>query len=73
MQAERLGHHDAHGLEMHSEAPELATQFCLFHGFLVQSVVSSLPVSTPDMIGRPGCRTMEMNGGSSASYLARVP
>ena len=25
------------------------------------------------MTGRPGCRTMEMNGGSSASYLARTP
>ena len=26
-----------------------------------------------DMTGRPGHRTMEMNGGSSASYLARTP
>ena len=25
------------------------------------------------MTGRPGCRTMEMIGGSSASYLARTP
>ena len=25
------------------------------------------------MTGRPGCRTMEMNGGSSAVYLARTP
>ena len=25
------------------------------------------------MTGRPGYRTMEMNGGSSASYLARTP
>ena len=25
------------------------------------------------MSGRPGHRTMEMNGGSSASYLARTP
>ena len=25
------------------------------------------------MTGRPGCRTMEMIGGSSASYLARPP
>ena len=24
----------------------------------------------PNMTGRPGCRTMEMNGGSSAPYLA---
>ena len=27
----------------------------------------------PDMTGRPGCRTMEMFGGSIASYLARTP
>ena len=26
----------------------------------------------PNMTGRPGHRTMEMNGGSSASYLART-
>ena len=25
------------------------------------------------MTGRPGDRTMEMNGGSTASYLARTP
>ena len=27
----------------------------------------------PNMTGRPGYRTMEMNEGSSASYLARTP
>ena len=27
----------------------------------------------PNMIGRAGCRTMEMDGGSSASHLARAP
>ena len=27
----------------------------------------------PNMTGRPGCRTMEMIGGSSVSYLARTP
>ena len=27
----------------------------------------------PNLIGRPGCRTMEMTGGSSMSYLARTP
>ena len=27
----------------------------------------------PNMTGRPGHRTMEMNGGSSAPYLARTP
>ena len=27
----------------------------------------------PDMTGRPGCRTMEMFGGSTGSYLARTP
>ena len=32
-----------------------------------------LPDSIPNMTGRPGCRTMEMNGGSSVSYLARTP
>ena len=31
------------------------------------------PRSTPNMTGRPGCRTMEMNAGSSSSYLARTP
>ena len=29
--------------------------------------------STPNMTGRPGCRTMEVIGGSSVSYLARTP
>ena len=29
--------------------------------------------SVPNMTGRPGYRTMEMNGGSSAPYLARTP
>ena len=29
--------------------------------------------TTPNMAGRPGCRTMEMNGGSSAPYLACTP
>ena len=29
--------------------------------------------SMPNMTGRPGHRTMEMNGGSSTSYLARTP
>ena len=29
--------------------------------------------SIPNMTGRPGCRTMEMIGGSSVSYLARTP
>ena len=28
--------------------------------------------STPNMTGRPGYRTMEMNGGSSAPHLART-
>ena len=31
------------------------------------------PISMPDMTGRPGRRTMEMFGGSTASYLARAP
>ena len=29
--------------------------------------------STPNMTGRPGCRAMEMIGGSSVSYLACTP
>ena len=29
--------------------------------------------SMPSMTGRPGCRTMEIIGGSSAPYLARTP
>ena len=31
------------------------------------------PKSMPNMTGRPGYRTTEMNGGSSAPYLARTP
>ena len=31
------------------------------------------PYSIPNMTGRPGCWTMEVNGGSSASHLARTP
>ena len=30
-------------------------------------------IATSNMTGRTGYRTMEMNGGSSASYLARTP
>ena len=30
-------------------------------------------LSMPNMTGRPGYRTMEMNGGSSTPYLARTP
>ena len=30
-------------------------------------------LSMPNMIGRPGCWTVEMIGGSSLSYLARTP
>ena len=29
--------------------------------------------SMPNMTGQPQCRTMEMNGGSSAPHLARTP
>ena len=36
-------------------------------------VVGEKDLSMPNMTGRPGCRTMEMNGGSSAPYLARTP
>ena len=32
-----------------------------------------VPLSMPNMTGRPGYRTMEMNGGSSAPYLACTP
>ena len=30
-------------------------------------------LSMPNLTGRPGCWTMDMSGGSSASYLARTP
>ena len=32
-----------------------------------------LKAVVPNMTGRPGCQTMEMNGGSSVRYLARTP
>ena len=35
--------------------------------------IKSSPVSMPNMTGRLGYRTMEMNGGSSAPYLACTP
>ena len=34
---------------------------------------SRVQMSLPNMTGRPGYRTMEMNGGSSAPHLARTP
>ena len=34
---------------------------------------STHEISMPNMTGRPGCRTMEMNGGSSAPYLVCTP
>ena len=39
---------------------------------LILRVFVRLRISMPDMTGRPGCRTMEMNGGSSVPYLART-
>ena len=39
----------------------------------LQDTTERLHQSTPNMTGRPGCRTMEMNEGSSVSYLARTP
>ena len=33
----------------------------------------ALPLSMPNMTGRPGYRTVEMIGGSSAPYLAFTP
>ena len=35
--------------------------------------LSNSTQSVPNMIGRPGCRTFEMNGRSSASHLACTP
>ena len=35
--------------------------------------VVEVQCSMPNMTGRPGYRTMEMNGGSSVPYLARTP
>ena len=34
---------------------------------------NALLLSVPNITGRPGCQTMDMNEGSSASYLARAP
>ena len=51
-----------------SFAPNFAPNFPqIFWGFFV------LGTSMPKMTGRPGYRTMEMIGGSSAPYLARTP
>ena len=36
------------------------------------SLALTLAFSMPNMTARPGCRTMEMNGGSSAPHLART-
>ena len=36
-------------------------------------LITKLPTSMPNMTGRPGYRTMEKNGGSSAQYLACTP
>ena len=44
--------------------------------FLIYPLPLSQPIKKkhlPNMTGRPGYRTMEMNGGSSAPYLARTP
>ena len=51
----------------HSFAPALSNT--------VSTTISTFffVMSMPNMSGRLGCRTMEMNGGSSASYLARTP
>ena len=35
--------------------------------------INGLIAQMPNMTGRPGYRTMEMNGGSSAPYLACTP
>ena len=55
------------------ETPKVALndiEFCSgFWGF--QEVLKEF--SMPNMTGRPGHRTMEINGGSSAPHLARTP
>ena len=38
-----------------------------------ERVLDTSHFSMPNMTGRPGYRTMEMNGGSSAPYLACAP
>ena len=40
---------------------------------LFEVLLKEIQESPPNMTGRPGHRTMEMNGGSSAPYLARTP
>ena len=41
------------------------------HGFFGPEKCESNSLFMPKMTGQPGCRTMEMNGGSSTSCLAR--
>ena len=41
--------------------------------FSLQKRVQTRPISMPNMTGRPGWRTLEMNGRCSASYLACTP
>ena len=48
-----------------------------FKSDFVETPVIFMPenvmISMPNMTGRRGCRTMEVIGGSSVSYLARAP
>ena len=54
-----------------SEAPR--SQRFVQKDFKNEGCRSQIIYSGTDMTGRPGYRTMEMIGGSSASYLARTP
>ena len=42
-------------------------------GNFANFIVRTLDRAMPNMTGRPGHRTMEMNGGSSVPYVARTP
>ena len=48
----------------------ISKRYCAIRGGISYWAAKGPKLSTPDMTGRPGCRTIEMNGGSSGSYLA---
>ena len=56
------------GTRPHEEGPSLYTR----ERWSVPQIARFPSENPPNMTGRPGCWTMEMNGGSSASYLAHT-
>ena len=55
------------------ELTECAERYRLAIGDFDRLRYQAAQDSMPNMTGRPGHRTVEMNGGSSAPYLARTP